>query len=209
VRIVTRAAARPVHSGDVRPQPDPAAEGASQVPPSVVRVTPPATRDAQRARVYRAEDAWAARLDAARRGAALATVAGSAVLLPGERRLGSLQAAADYAARVVALPEVVAVFGPVPPPGLRPRRGVRMAHWEPPGTIALPVPEHGEPWALRETVLLHELAHHLTETTGRARGHRPPYPAAVLLLARVVLGEEAALVLRIEYGEHDVEVGVL
>ena len=169
----------------------------------------PADRDAQRSRVYRAEDAWAARLDAARRGAALATVGGSAVLLPAERRLGSLEAASDYCTRVVALPEVVAAFGPVDPPALRPRRGVASAHWEAPGTIALPVPEHGEPWALRETVLLHELAHHLAETTGLARGHRPPYPAAVLLLTRAVLGEEAALALRIEYGEHDVEVGSL
>jgi hypothetical protein len=45
-------------------------------------------RDAQRARVYRAEDAWAARLDAARRGAPLATVGGSALLLPAEVRFG-------------------------------------------------------------------------------------------------------------------------
>jgi putative metallohydrolase (TIGR04338 family) len=168
-----------------------------------------ADRDAQRARVYRAEDAWGARLDAARRGAALATLGGSALVLPAERRLGSLEAAAGYCARVVALPEVVGVFGAVAPPQLRTRRGVRSAHWEPPGTLALPVPQHGEPWALRETVLLHELAHHLAETTGRARGHRPPYPAAVLLLTRAVLGEEAELALRIEYGEHDVEVGGL
>ena len=180
----------------------------SAAAPTVVRVSP-ADRDAQRARVYRAEDAWAARLDAARRGAALATVGGSSLLLPGERRLGSLGAAADYAARVVALAEVVAVFGVVPPPALRPRRGVASAHWEGPGTIALPVPAHGEPWALRETVLLHELAHHLGETTGRTRGHRAPYPAVVLLLAAAVLGEEAAFALRVAYGEHDVEVGAL
>jgi hypothetical protein len=31
----------------------------------------------------------------------------------------------------------------------------------------------------------------------------------VLLLARAVLGDEAALALRIEYGEHAVEVGAL
>ena len=106
-------------------------------------------RDAQRARVYRAEDAWAARLDAARQGAVLATLGGSAVVLPGERRLGSLEAAAGYCARVLALPVVVALVGALPPPELRPRRGLRSAHWEPPGVIALPVPPRGEPWALR------------------------------------------------------------
>ena len=61
-------------------------------------------RDAQRARVYRAEDRWAARLDVARRGAALATVGGSAVLLPAELRFGTLAAASAYAESVLALP---------------------------------------------------------------------------------------------------------
>ncbi len=166
-------------------------------------------RDGQRSRVYRAEDAWAARLDAARLGAARATVAGSSVLLPAERRLGSLDAAAAYAARVLALPDVVRVAGDLPPPALRVRRGVRAAHWEPPGTIALPVPVHGEPWALRETVLLHELAHHVGETSGRSRGHAAPFPALVLLLVEAVLGAEAAFALRVDYGQLGVEVGQL
>ena len=184
--------------------------------PSVGLVTPTAashdakgSRDAQRSRVYRAEDAWADRLDAARRGAARATIGGSSVVLPGERRFGSVEAAASYAARVLQLPDVVAALGPVPTPRLRTRRGQRAAHWEPPGTIALPVPVHGEPWGLRETVLLHELAHHVGETTGRSRGHRPPFPAVVLLLAEAALGAEAAFALRVEYGELAVEVGTL
>jgi putative metallohydrolase (TIGR04338 family) len=177
--------------------------------PTVVVVTAATSRDAQRARVYRAEDAWAARLDAARQGAVLATVGGSALVLPAERRLGSLDAARDYTTRVLAMPEVREVFGLVQPPQLRTRRGGSAAHWQPPGTIALHVPPHGEPWALRETVLLHELAHHLGETTGRTAGHRAPFPAVVLLLARLVLGAEAELVLRVAYGEQRVEVGGL
>jgi putative metallohydrolase (TIGR04338 family) len=159
--------------------------------------------------VYRAEDAWAARLDAARRGAALATIGGSAVVLPAERRLGSLDAARGYCDRVLALPEVVALAGVLPEPELRPRRGLRSAHWEPPGVVALPVPRHGEPWALRETVVLHELAHHVGELTGRSAGHRPPFPALVLHLVEAALGPEAALALRVHYGEHKVEVGRL
>jgi putative metallohydrolase (TIGR04338 family) len=169
----------------------------------------PGTRDLQRARVYRAEDAWGDRLDAARRGAALARVGGSSLVLPAERRLGSLDAAAGYAVRVLALGPVLELFGVVPPPRLRTRRGGARAHWESPGTIALPVARHGEPWALRETVLLHELAHHVGETTGRCSGHRPPFPAVLLALVDAVLGAEAAFVLRVEYGEHGVEVGIL
>ena len=210
--------------GTTRPQPREGTATASPCSPSVGRVPipepdhdaapgrasgPGRPRDAQRSRVYRAEDAWAARLDAARRGAVLATVGSSSLLLPGERRLGSLAAAAAYVARVLALPDVVAVVGVLDPPTLRTRRGVTAAHWEPPGVIALPVPAHGEPWGLRETVLLHELAHHVGETTGRSRGHRAPFPALVLLLAGAALGEQAAFALRVDYGHQRVEVGVL
>jgi putative metallohydrolase (TIGR04338 family) len=172
-------------------------------------VTAPDSRDGQRSRVYRAEDDWARQLDAARLGAELATVAGSSVLLPAERRLGTLAAAEDYCAAVLSLPAVSAVAGALAPPSLRVRKGVTAAHWEPPGVIALPLPQHGEPWALRETVLLHELAHHVAETTGLASGHRAPFPAVVLLLAGAALGPAAVLALRVAYGEHAVEVGVL
>jgi putative metallohydrolase (TIGR04338 family) len=189
---VTRSAA----PATPRARPGPASGGSSD-------------RDAQRSRVYRAEDAWAARLDAARLGATLATVAGSSVLLPAERRFGTLETATDYAAAVLALPPVAAVAGELPAPALRVRRGVTAAHWEPPGVIALPVPRHGEPWALRESVLLHELAHHVATLTGRARGHRPPFPAVVLLLVQAALGPEAALALRVDYGREAVETGQL
>jgi len=166
-------------------------------------------RDSQRSRVYRAEDAWAGRLDAARRGAPLARIGGSSVLLPGERRFGALEAAGGYAERVLALPEVVEAVGAVPPPAWRLRRGATAAHWEPPGTIAVPVPPHGEPWALRETVVLHELAHHVAAAGGRAVAHGPPFPALVLLLVAAALGEEAAFALRVDYGSERVEVGAL
>lgn len=166
-------------------------------------------RDAQRSRVYRAEDDWAGRLDAARRGAPLATVGGSAVMLPAEVRFGSLSAASSYSERVLDLPAVVAAVGRVTTPELRPRRGQRSAHWEPPGIVALPVPRHGEPWALRQSVLLHELAHHIGETTARTAGHAPPYPAMVLLLVTAALGDEAAFALRVAYGDHGVRVGEL
>lgn len=166
-------------------------------------------RDAQRARVYRAEDAWAARLDAARRGAPLATIAGSDLLLPAERRFGQIEAVEAYVGRVLALPHVLTAFGVLEPPRLRQRRGGRAAHWEAPGTIAVPVPQHGEPWALRETVVLHELAHHVGHLTGLARAHIAPYPAVLLALVAAVLGEQAAFALRVDYGHEWVEVGAL
>ncbi len=177
--------------------------------PSVAAVPAPTTRDVQRARVYRAEDAWATRLDAARLGAPLATVAGSALLLPAERRFGELAAVRSYCARVLALPGVVERFGEVGPPDLRLRGGARAAHWEPPGTIAVPVPRHGEPWALRESVVLHELAHHVGHRTGLADRHAAPFPAVLLALVAQALGEEAAFSLRVDYGHEKVRVGAL
>lgn len=131
------------------------------------------------------------------------------MLLPAEVRFGDLRAAEAYVASVLALAEVEALAGRVPPPELRPRRGQRAAHWERPGVIALPLPRHGEPWAMRETVLLHELAHHVGETTGLSAGHRAPFPAIVLALVQAALGEEAAFALRVAYGEEHVEVGQL
>ena len=171
--------------------------------------TPAAPRDGQRSRVYRAEDAWSARLDAARRGARFATVGGSAVLLPEERRFGDLLAAATYARGVLAHPDVVHALGRLPAPAVRERRGGKAAHWESPGTIAVHVPRHGEPWALRESVLLHELAHHVGHLAGLTPHHAAPFPALVLLLVQAALGEQAAFALRVDYGTERVAVGVL
>lgn len=154
-------------------------------------------RDTQRSRVYTAEDAWALRLDAARRGATRAQIAGSSVVLPAEVQFGALEAAADYSQRVL-LP------WDVPPVTLRTRRGGGRAHWQEPGTIALPVPEHGTPWALREAVLLHELAHHLAFHLDGAATHGPAFTGRMLELVGQVLGPEAALALRVDYGEHGV-----
>jgi putative metallohydrolase (TIGR04338 family) len=152
-------------------------------------------RDSQRARTYAAEDAWALRLDAARRGAPRAVIAGSSVLLPSELVFGTLEAAQAYADS--ALHEVPAVR-------LRTRKGQTKAHWEAPGVIALPVPEHGEPWAMRESVLLHELAHHVAFHRHGVADHGPTYRACMLDLVEQRLGPEAGLALRVSYGENGV-----
>lgn len=143
----------------------------------------------QRARVYAAEDAWGMRLDAARRGAARASVAGSSLVLPAEVRFGTLSAAQAYADDLVG--------GVV----LRERRGQARAHWEAPGTIALPLPRYGEPWALREAVLLHELAHHVAFHRDGVADHGTSYVARMLDLVTAAMGEQAAFALRVDYAE--------
>jgi putative metallohydrolase (TIGR04338 family) len=159
--------------------------------------TAASSRDAQRSRVYAGEDAWALRLDAARRGAGQAVVAGSAVVLPAEVRFGTLDAAQDYARHHLKNWQV-------PDVSLRERRGQKGAHWESGGTIALPIPEHGTAWALRETVLLHEMAHHLAFHLDGAADHGRAYVARMLELVEQVLGPEAALALRVDYAEKGV-----
>jgi putative metallohydrolase (TIGR04338 family) len=146
--------------------------------------------DPQRRRVYAAEDAWALQLDAARRGAPRAVVAGSAVLLPAELRFGTLKAAQAYADTWADVPV-----------RLRERKGQGQAHWEAPDVIALPLPQYGEPWALRESVLLHELAHHRAFHRHAVVDHGPSYVACMLELVAQALGEQAAFVLRVEYAE--------
>ncbi len=83
----------------------------------------------------------------------------------------------------------------------RARAGAGKAHWQAPDQIALPEPEHGVPWALRETVLLHELAHHVAFHSDGGADHGPSYVSRMLELVGQVLGPEAALALRVEYGE--------
>ncbi len=154
-------------------------------------------RDGQRARVYQAEDAWGLRLDAARRGATRAEVAGSSVVLPAEVQFGTLTAAETYCGQVLEPWDVPVV-------ALRTRRGQGRAHWQEPGTIALPIPPHGTPWALREAVLLHELAHHLAFHLDGDSTHGTAFTHRMLELVEQTLGAAAALTLRVEYGEHSV-----
>ena len=155
-----------------------------------------AARDTQRARVYAAEDAWALLLDAARRGARRAVVAGSQVLLPEEKHFGTLASAQAYCD---------GFLGDLPAVRVRQRRGQTKAHWETPGVIALPFPARGQAWALRESVLLHELAHHLAFHRHGVVDHGTSYTSSMLELVEQALGAEAALALRVEYGERSVD----
>ena len=161
---------------------------------------PVATRDSQRSRVYAGEEAWSLRLDAARRGAARAEVAGSSVVLPRELQFGTLAAAQSYAERLLA-------GWDLPPVRLRSRRGQGKAHWEAPGVIALPVPDRGTPWAMRESVLLHELGHHLAFHLDGVADHGPRFASRMLELVTVALGPEAALALCVDWDEASVVIG--
>lgn len=179
-----------------------------------------ATTDDQRQRVYDAEQRVCDQLDFAGRGANTVVVYGSTLTLTADVRFGALDTAQRWldqlrrdrwfagrwpaaAARAVTL---------------RPRRGQRGAHYEVSdggGTIAVPVPGNATGWAMRQLVLLHEVAHHVVTCELDRAGADPPPPhgrefAAVMLeLVGGVLGPEIRLVLAAAYHDGGVAVATL
>jgi len=142
--------------------------------------------DRDRAAVYAAEDQWSAALD---RGGPI-DFFGSHLVLPVQLRFGDLDAMQAYVdARCAAQPGLGSVR-------VRPRRGQQKAHYAD-GVIAIPM-ESG--WACRESVLLHEFAHHVVA------GVQPPHGAtfrqAMLDLVLDAQGAESALVLRTCYASN-------
>ena len=147
--------------------------------------------------VYGVEDQWAATLA---RGGRI-DFFGSMLSIPMERRFGDLESVRRYVAAVTALPSVRVEFPAMPPLAVRERRGQTQAHYEPEAlVIAIPV---GQTWALRETVVLHEIAHHASCSQEAWDGdwHGVRFRAAMCSLVRIVLGDEAALLLRSGYEE--------
>lgn len=164
-------------------------------------------RDAQRQRVYDAEDQVCRQLDYAAAGAAVVAVAGSTVVPQLEVRFGSLEAAQTYAESVRSSPDFAALFPRAArrPVRVRARRGGRAATYEAPGTIALHEPDIGAAWALRELVVLHELAHH-GQHHDHDPGplHGPAFAEALRRLVSAILGPEIGLLLTAAYAEHGV-----
>ena len=149
-------------------------------------------RDILRARVYAAEDQWTAMLD---RGGQV-DFFGSALVVAPQRRFADIPAMQRYVDRVLDLDTVRARFPDLPGVRLRERRGQRRAHYAcPDPVIAIPT---GELWAGRESVLLHELAHHV-RCCGFAdaswAGHSKGFVATMVWLVEAAMGPEQALLL--------------
>jgi putative metallohydrolase (TIGR04338 family) len=157
-------------------------------------VTP---RDTQRAKVYAAEEFVRTLFDrAAEHGNRVVDFFGAQLTLPPEGRFGSVPAVQRY------VDDVLAHVGADRPLTVRARRGATAAHYERSddgATIA--VPEQRTSWALRELVVLHEIAHHLCDVDPP---HGPEFVATFCELAEVVMGPEVAHVLRVVYAKEGV-----
>lgn len=152
-------------------------------------------RDTQRARVYAAEQFVRTMFDrAAQHSSRAIDFFGTSLTLPPEARFGSAESVQRY------VDDVVARVG-AEPVAVRPRRGVTAAHYElVDGRAVIAVPER-DAWALRELVVLHELAHHLSRADPP---HGPDFVAAYRELCETVMGPEVGLVLRMVYAKEGV-----
>lgn len=146
------------------------------------------------ASVYQVEDQWAAALS---RGGRV-DFFGSSLTIPMERRFGDLESVRRYVDGVLALPSLVSAFPDLLPIHVRERRGQTKAHYEVDGNvIAVPLIQT---WALRESVILHEIAHHLASSVNPPGDwHGASFRSAMCSLVGIVLGDEAALLLRSGY----------
>lgn len=101
---------------------------------------------------------------------------GSTLCVPVERKFASIESVETYVRAVCSLGWVQERFGSFAktPPRVRPRRGQKFAHYERFNNM-IAMPPHLEAgshsWAMRELVVLHELAHHFTPS-GEHHGTR-------------------------------------
>jgi len=161
-------------------------------------------RDTDRAAVYEAESLVRRLLDGS---ASFPTieVAGSRITLPVERRFGSVESVQAYVDAALQMP---AVRDRWPDRSklrctVRRRRGSTQAHYEFSGAvIAVPTAmtdRNGTAWAMRESVVLHELVHHLIGETEPFHGK--PFREAMQDLVELMIGPELRLLLLVSYAD--------
>lgn len=161
-------------------------------------------RDSQRSRVYAAEEFVRTLFDrAAQHGSPAVDFFGTQLTLPPEGRFGSVASAQRYVDDVLALPAVRTRWPGVAPLRVRPRRAATAAHYENQdgaGIIAVPDRDTAD-WALRELVMLHEVAHHLCRAEPP---HGREFVATICELTELVMGPEVGHVLRVVYAKEGV-----
>jgi putative metallohydrolase (TIGR04338 family) len=160
-------------------------------------------RDTQRAKVYAAEEFVRTLFDrAGERGNRVVEFFGTSLTLPPEARFASTEAVQRYVDDVLSHTSVRQRWSGVEPLNVRERRGLSAAHYERDeegATIAVPDERVG--WALRELVVLHEIAHHLCDAEPP---HGPEFVSTFCALAETVMGPEVAHVLRVVYSKEGV-----
>lgn len=169
------------------------------------RPDPVTPRDTHRSAVYAAEEQWSRQI--ARGG--VIDFFGSPLHVPTERRFADIASVQRYVDDVLSLIGVITRWPAVPPVRVRERAGTGRAHYSE-GVIALPLAGAvGERWAARESVVLHELTHHLVaHAHPGVAAHGPEFCGEEVLLVEIVLGPESALLLRAAFDGSGIPVAV-
>ncbi|AKN15516.1 hypothetical protein B586_01410 [Mycobacterium haemophilum DSM 44634] len=165
---------------------------------------PDSVRDSQRAKVYAAEEFIRTLFDrAAEHGSPAVEFFGAQLTLPPEARFGSVASVQRYVDDVLALPAVRQHWPKTSPLTVRARRAATAAHYENldgAGVIAVPDGNCAD-WAMRELVVLHEVAHHLCQAQPP---HGPEFVATICALTELVMGPELGHVCRVVYAKEGV-----
>ena len=163
-------------------------------------------RDYQRSRVYEAEH-LIARIFNRSVEYPVVEVAGSRLTLPVERNFASIADVQRYVDKVLALDWVRAEWERAAVPIVVGKRaGYKKAEYLRFGSVMV-VPATGprSRWALRELVILHEVAHHLAEDIEVAHG--PAFVDRLITLFGGIIGPEAAFLARVTMLDVGVRVG--
>ena len=161
------------------------------------------SRDVQRTRVYAAEQFVRTLFDRAGQHSRRAIdFFGEQITLPPEGRFASVESVQRYVDEVLSLPAVTQQWPGRAGVRVRARKAASAAHYENSGDVAVIAVPAREQWALRELVVLHEIAHHLCGGGGPAHG--PRFVATFCALAEAVMGPEAGHVLRVVYAKEGV-----
>ena len=144
--------------------------------------------DRSRSAVYLAEDDVARALDSPLRRFQLD---GELLSLPTPLHFGTVAAMQDYTDSVLSDPAIRAAYPGVASVRVVPTRGFRRASYQD-GVIRIPAKDRRGQWAMRDTVLLHEVAHHLAP----GGAHGPIFRTALVALYGARLGRGPALLLQ-------------
>jgi putative metallohydrolase (TIGR04338 family) len=157
--------------------------------------------------VYAGEHSLAFALDRANEGYPYHQIAGSVVILPQERKFASIESIQTYIAKVLALPTIQATYPAAQViPQVRERKGdLKATYSRSKTTISIPIGSKcsslpSSRWALRELVVLHELAHHLSPHLADL-GHGPDFRSTFLTLINICISPEAAFILRVAWAQ--------
>jgi putative metallohydrolase (TIGR04338 family) len=152
-------------------------------------------RDSQRSCCYAAEHQLQAFYDlSVKSGNYAVEIGGSTFQLPPEAKFASLESIQAYCDQVTDMMDLR-------PVRVRERKTGHAAHYQH-GEIA--VHTNGTRWAMREIVVLHELAHHMSP----GQRHGPQFVANFIELLSRTMGPEVGMVLRLINAEGNVKEGV-